>query len=351
MIQKINDNKYVAVKGELRFVFEHFPPDTDGEFEKWIKFVNDEKDNGHRAYHAAAASELTDERHLALGLPERNTALNDGYVSLVENFENYSQTLWIASVRHVKGNALEMLMGVMMDPYSPLTLHMGINRCFPFLIDVVYGKQTITKGLALKLHGFAAAVETFIYPHKTMMMSAPVPVMTKIMMNGMEKIGKKVNIIESMFSGNHPLYIEAERLFALTPEGNELQLLQDQKDSKVVFSREDEKRYYELRFDIRNHFINNTIISNKRPTNERIDFLNVTEVYPPDGQFVVKCKHGDVVLSWDLATNAVTTLGNTYEQDGKLPIQFAWLNHSDLDRNPRIIIDLEDLVEYYNKFL
>jgi hypothetical protein len=212
LVRKLDDagTLWVGEKGGVHFVMERMDdavPDGRKRRAFWSTYLSQEENENYVKYRQAwADGELVGKANF-LQFPSLDASLKAGIHSLnssLASFHAHSE-LWIAFVTRrpisepsqlgeLTGHDIEMYVSVCTDPASPVVMHMGISRAFLYMLNALREQShfpmqqshfPMHKNLAVQLHAFAASVTLQRYPKKLYMVSAPVPVMSDILLRAL----------------------------------------------------------------------------------------------------------------------------------------------------------------------
>ncbi len=301
---------------------------------KWRNMARSEQNKWEYKYKVLWAS-LSDETLDNLKergfLPTRKGAeLTSGYLTFEECL-NFSEKGELYVIYAESNNIAEISVCVMTDKDAPMSSHMGVNRSFQYLCEAYIDpeKYPVHRGLAMKLHAFAADFVSKLYPNKLYMISAPVP--------AMQEIFRKM--LPETFVGSSWEMAEASEPVT------KLKLLRRAVSSKKAVSKTDE--------DLQDAELERLEVEIDALTNKISSTVALTEKDPPirwtKSPWVISILSLDrktEVFNYSRETGIATSFGVIYSREDS-ERKFGWFQHSHLFRysidNPLICADIRKL--------
>ena len=191
---RIDHDFYVTRSGSLYFCMQRLDPkarDSEQRVKAWDKFVKAEFGEHDDYLALCEEDELPEGRNLPF-FDVYGDSPDAGVLSFGAFLQRFATTAetWVAFVttqdpieaKRIDFKRIEMYFAVLTDPDAPMVTHMGISRSFAYLNQAVQDEEVVVhRNLAMRLHGYAAAVMRCHAPDKVYQITGPLDSMRAIM--------------------------------------------------------------------------------------------------------------------------------------------------------------------------
>ncbi len=388
-VKKVNEYLFIGKKEPgLFFVMERVDlsvPNSRLDF--WTQYVLEEKKN-HDRYRQEWANDRIPNKEGFIRFESRFQNLNGGLTSFESSVKNHNlnNELWIAytsakeiqKADEITPDDVEMMVTILTDKDSPMVIHMGITRCFHYLLKAMETERTresrkklteeqrqergitipsedefkLHGSLSMGLHSFAAKVMRIRDEKKLYMITAPVPKMTEIMLKALPAhvyVGTPLQIASDTYYNKRKdtdqilqsclIFEEWQKLNSEMAilEKNKIQIGTEELENEI---KEKKKESDVLYADYR--------IQQKKEIQEIAETLEMTKETSPikntyfPNKFVIFDKdRKHVVFEHDKDSRTIKV--NNQEITGDETKRYDWFYHTDMPLNPYVTINLDAL--------
>ncbi len=223
------------------------------------------------------------------GIDTFQSLLRDGYVDN-EAWVAFASKSPIGSLEDIKAENIEMVVCVLTDVDAPMTSHMGIAKSFHYMLEALKEwdhndkRFPLHADLSMYLHSFAAKVMKKLYNNKLYMITAPVPLMAKIIQ---KKLGK-------------------ENVFVMNWDDEEESEEKDVSQDPIVWN----------------------------PDTKKI------------GDYIIYDKNHEKAVFKENSVEGTIELGEKKLKGEEAKKRFKWWHHGHMSSFPKALIDLQTLADY-----